>query len=407
MSPQSEDVVELLRERFEKGAGRVGLDREIENILAPLELPLLGDEPRHSQAAEAALTIVAFSLSEGRVLDLRSDSPDVSRKTGRIPGDRTVGDLLCERLLVPRNIPATKGPFQSSTWRSGYRANQARAAALSSFLDWHENASLLDLDRVCDRLVATFLGAAANLVPLPKVDASSLTFARFRSFLDELFQVKSGGAFEQYCFAALLQREMNASGADGRVVTKSVRSSDSATGAAGDVIVRRGGRIAEAYEVTARPWRTKLGQLSTSARAGLTEVTIVANDVGSDLRGAELEAELAVLQAELAVDVIVIDLRASLDLFSGRIGRFERADVIRQVYANLVQWHRREPHLVASFVGCLASVSLALDEVEDPTYPGNRAETDESEAARILEGLRGSESMEALRALARLIDRES
>ncbi len=403
MTTKTSAVLDLLRDRFDGQPVRADLPPRLEKVLAPLEAPLLGDEPRHSQAAEAALTIVAFSLLAGRVLDLRRGSPDVSEDTGRIKGDRTAGDLVCERLLVPRYIPATKGPFQSSTWRSGYDASQARVAGLGAFLEWHHSASLAELELVCDRLVATFLNAAADLEPLPKIDASALTFARFRSFLDELFRRPSGGAYEQYCFAALLQREMSSAGSTGRVETKSVRSSDTATGAAGDVVVRRSGRISEAYEVTARPWRSKLGQLSTSASAGLSEVTIVAKDVASDLRGEELEAELALLQAELAVDVVVLDLQGSLDLYSGRIGRFERADVVRHVYANLVQWHRREPHLVSAYVECLRSVSLTLGEVEAAVDEEAPMDADTQEAARLLDGLRATDNDGVVRALGRLI----
>jgi len=406
MTAKPSEVVEFLRARFEATPEHRPLPSALEDMLMPLESPLLADDPRHSQAAEAALVILAFSLVEERVLDLSRGSGDVSADTGRIRGDRTAGDQFCERVLAPRSIPATKGPFQSSTWRSGYDAAQARDAGLGNFIDWHKSASLADLDHVCDRLVASFLGAAATVAPLPRIDASLLTFGRFRSFLDLLFTEKSGGAFEQYCFAALLELEMATTGKRGRVVTKSVRSSDAATKSAGDVVVHRGGRVAEAYEVTARPWKSKLSQLSTSARAGLTEVSIVATGVAGTLRGEDLEAELAVLQAELAVDVSVLDLMGTLDLFSARLGRFERADAIRRVYANLVQWHRREPHLVAAFVECLKSISLDLDDGRSEEEGPDVEDSDLAAARELVARLHEQGSDGVVRALLQLASDE-
>ena len=360
MTSRADRVIEWLAGRFDEPPQRPSLDETMEAVLLPLEQPLLLPEPQRSGLAEAALTIMAFSIVEGRVLDLGKSSGDVSRKTGRVEGDRTAGDRLCERVLAPRGIPATKGPFQSSTFRGGYDAGQARAGGLADFVAWHRGAALGDLQDATDHLIATFLTTAADLPDLPRLDASAMTFARFRSFLDELFVIPSGGAFEQYVFKVMLEQETEASGRRERVETKSVRSSDAATGSAGDVVVRRGGAVVAAFEITARDWKSKLGQLTTSARAGLTEVSIVAGDVDAKLQGSDLEAELASLQAELAVDVAVLDLMAVLDLYSSRITRFDRAHAIKSLYQHLVQWHRREPHLVAGLIDTLNSVGLTI-----------------------------------------------
>jgi len=399
---KSAEILEIIEDAFKRPPTRQSLSDDVERILAPLEQPLLAADPRHSQAAEAAVVIMAFSLREGRVLDLRKGSGDVDPETGRLPGDRTVGDGFCERVLAPRSIPATKGPFQSSTWRSGYDAAQVRGPGLSGFVKWHATVTLPDLQQVFERLIATFASSAAVVEPLPKLDASALTFARFRAFLDLLFAEKSGGAFEQYVFAAVLEQETATTGRPERVTTKSVRSSDAATGAAGDVLVRRGGRVVAAFEVTARPWKTKLPQLTTSARAGLTEVTIVAAGVNGALRGEDLEVELALLQAELAVDVSVLDLLGTLDVLSARLSRFERADAIRRVYVNLVQWHRREPHLISSFVACVDSAALALEDLDKSETVAAPEDADFTQARELLRRLVEEESEEVILALKRI-----
>src|SRR5690606_16438474 len=101
------------------------LDPQGAAILEGLTGPLKQDPPGSSLVAEAALTIAAFSIAQSKVLNLTSSSAGDLNANDRIDGDRTVGDYLCSSILSPRKIPATKGPFQSSTFRSGYLARQS------------------------------------------------------------------------------------------------------------------------------------------------------------------------------------------------------------------------------------------------------------------------------------------
>lgn len=354
--PRNTAAKELLVDLFaDRSSPRPPLNREDEELLSVLVSPLREEPPRASQAAEGALTLLSLSLVEGRVLDLRT----------RLQGDRGLGDWLCRDLLQSKNIPSTQGPFQSSSFRGGYTSDQVRHDGLRRFVAWQmqDDRTLPQLQVLARHLVAEFVKQSVSLPPLPEIAASRLTFLAFTLFRERLMAEGSGGAFEQYLLAGLLEQELATTGTAHRVQTKNVGANDAATRSGGDIEVRHGQALLRAYEVTANAWDTKLPQLESSANAGLTEVTIVAKDV-SKAKAAEFDHDLRIKSERLGIDVSVLDLFGFLDVVASRVTPHARAQAIGYVYRCLARWHRREPGLVERLIDSLYESNLVINEYQ-------------------------------------------
>lgn len=337
------------------------------SLVEALVQNLQRESPSASQAAEAVFVLANFSIVEGRVLNLVDPGSTDTGKGGRIAGDRTVGDRLCVE-LTKRNIPATKGPFQSSSFRGGYCASQVRDDGMRKFIKWvsAEGRTLAEVSALATSLAQGFIGASAELPVLPNLAASRFTFARYRQAREGLLSIGSGGAFEQYLLAGLLREEIGARPNGLRVSTKSVSSNDRASGSSGDIEIRSAKKLVSAIEVSAASWETKVGQVQTAAESGLREMTIAATAVPVSDGGDRLQRLLAEPYEGLGVDVSVVELYSYMDIVASRLTPHQRASAFRFVYACLVAWHRRDRDLVDRLVDVLVDLSLVneVDELE-------------------------------------------
>ncbi|MBX7134742.1 MAG: hypothetical protein K1X67_18905 [Fimbriimonadaceae bacterium] len=337
------------------------LSDEARSVVNDLLGSLANEPPVASQAAEAALTLAAFTLAEDRVLNLDSSSSKDLTESGRIAGDRGVGDRLCAQVLEPRNIPATRGPFQSSSFRAGYLAPQVRNASLRRFVAWqsHPDRSLGEVRAMAEALVDGFLSKAASMPPFPALVASRFSFTAYRQAREKLLAVGSAGALEQYLLAGLLNEELSASLSGLRVTTKNVGANDRSSGAAGDLEIRHRHALEGAIEVTAASWEDKLDQLPAVAEARLSEAVIAAPNVTNMLSGKELAEKVDPIATRLGLDVAVLDLHALMDVSASRITKAARAEAFRFVYRCLAQYHRRQPELAERLVSSLVDLDLA------------------------------------------------
>jgi hypothetical protein len=341
----------------------VQLDTDGREVLELLVAPLREDPPAASQAAEAALTLAAFSLVEGRVLNL-ADPAVGDLQNNRIAGDRTVGDDLCGQILAPRNIPATKGPLASSSFRGGYLAEQVRNGGIRRYVAWQSapGRSLPDVGEMATALVDEFLDKASSMPPMPSLIGARFTFIAYRQARDQLLEEGSGGALEQYLLAGLLAQEISQSQPGARIDTKSVIASDRSAGAAGDIEVRYGQAPRGAIEVSAAEWDTKILQLRTAADSGLTEVTIAAAGVARDTSAQDLVEVLKPVADRLGLDVSVLDLHAFMDVVASRLTAHQRAESFIYVYRCLARWHTRRPELAHRLIGTLSSLGLVAED---------------------------------------------
>lgn len=116
--------------------------------------------------------------------------------------------------------------------------------------------------------LATGVAQTARSLPeMPQLDTPKLTFAAVFALLAELLAESSGGAYEQFGFAALLSAwHQQARTRDCVVDTKRLNTSDASAGTAGDVQVKIGGALTEAYELTANTWDSKVSQAKALLR---------------------------------------------------------------------------------------------------------------------------------------------
>lgn len=340
------------------------LNEEMQSILADLVSPLNDDPPSSSQAAEAALTLAAFSLVEGRVLNLLDPQRGDLTDKMRVAGDRGAGDRLCAQILGPRNIPATRGPLQSSSFRSGYLAPQVRRGSLGRYVIWQSapGRTIDEVRAMAVALVDAFLLRASSMPPLPALVASRFTFTAYRQVRDRLFATGSGGALEQYLLAGLLNEELSASQSGLRVETKNVGANDAASGAAGDIEIRHGQALRGAIEVTAATWEDKLDQLPAVAAAHLSEALIAAPQVGHTVSGDDLAERVDPIGDHLGLDVAVVDLHALMDVAAARITKAGRAEAFRFVYRCLARYHRRQPELAERLITALTNLGLTSED---------------------------------------------
>ncbi len=329
------------------------------SLLDELTAPLLAEQPRASAAAEAALVLCAFCVAEQRVLSLVIPSDDLAAT--RLAGDRTVSEHL-SRELYKLGVPATKGAFQSSTYRGGYLAAQAQASGLAKYISWlsEPGRSLIDVRALFDGLAGTFAGLAVSFPDLPALDSSRFTFLATRSLIERLRGFHSQGAYEQYLVAALLQEEYSSINPVWRIETKRVGSADAPAGVSGDVQVRRRMALVHAIEVSSSDWALKIEQAVRLARNGEShQVTIVAP--AASLSSHSLAEALGDFDAQDA-DIAVVDLDSFLDGVSARLTPAARAAAMRALYGFLVQWERTRPDLVQHLVDSIQEAVLVADD---------------------------------------------
>jgi hypothetical protein len=341
------------------------LDTETEDVLGLLVAPMRQEPPAASQAAEAALALAAFAIIEQRVLNLADPAAgDLDLHNNRIAGDRTVSDDLCRRLLVSRNIPCTQGPLQSSSFRAGYLAAQVRDAGIRRYVAWQSDPgrTLADVTCLAEALADEFLDKASAMPVMPLLAARRFTFIAYRQARERLLKQGSGGAFEQYLLAGLLDQEISQSQPGARIATKSVGANDRAARTGGDIEVRRGQALMSAIEVTAAHWDAKIDQLETAASANLSEATIVAPRVAHDVSAEDLAERLGPAAERLGLDVSVLDLHAFMDVVASRLTVFGRAMAFRYVYDCLTRWHRRQPELAQRLIDVLSSLDLIAED---------------------------------------------
>lgn len=179
--------------------------------------------------------------------------------------------------FAARHIVAVKDAYQNIAKNS---ANLARnnVPAFDRLLVWATAATTTEREAALRLACAVVAATARPVLPMPPINRSAITFARFVDLLHSLLASPSGGAFEQFTVAALLHSVIaNHGEGRARVETKSINASDRSSSAAGDVQLVTGSRVLEALEVTANDWRTKIATASKVIRDNdLSRLHIVA-----------------------------------------------------------------------------------------------------------------------------------
>lgn len=289
---------------------------------------------------DGALTLLAFPVAAGEPLDV----------TRRIDGDRAASGYL-EDLLRDLKIPARKDALQTIAKGSSTFIGRARKS-WNQLLEWaSEEEALADVQAAFLYMARSIAATARNLPSLPALDVSRLTFSRVVALLEELFATHSGGAYEQFIFGAFLYAAAEEEGGQRRVETKSLNAADASAGSAADVQVWDGGIVAEAYEVTANVWHSKVTQaLEVLHKHDLRRVHIVAP--APVVTAAEIAAHVPE-----GADISVLDVHHEVRSLVHRLQRTGRRVALVKLYEHLVERQPKD-ELVAQYVAAISARKL-------------------------------------------------
>ena len=232
--------------------------------------------------------------------------------------------------FADRHIAAVKDAYQNIAKNTDQLA-RGNVAEFDRLLHWAtgvgENERRVALELAC----AEVASKARPVLPMPELNRSSLTFAATSDLFRALLQIPSGGAYEQFSVAALLNGLVsNHAGDKARIETKSLNASDRSSFAAGDVQITTGGRVLEAFEVTANRWDTKIDGASKTVRDNdLSRLHIIATRPEVD------RADVLATIGPLTEDVTVLDVMQVIETMTAILTRPQRAEALVRLYEYL------------------------------------------------------------------------
>ncbi len=249
--------------------------------------------------------------------------------TIRNEGARTLAQQLGE-FLSQRHVAFVRDAYQNIA-KNTNTLIRGNVPDFDALLVWASGASPEQREKALQFACAEVAATSRPVSSMPALNRSALTYARCARLIRELHSTPSGGSFEQFTVAALLNTLVaDTAGGSYRVETKSLNASDRSSYAAGDVQIATGNRVIEAFEVTANDWRTKLaGATKTIKDNDLSRLHIVASRPDSDR--AEVEGALT----ELAEDVSVLDVGQVADVLLAVLTRPQRSEALTRLYEYL------------------------------------------------------------------------
>lgn len=291
-------------------------------------------------------------------------SPDIDA-TQRPDGVRGTGDTAVSgrlgKLLAEAHIPCVRDAYQN-IGKNTRNLKRGNFKEFDEFLDWLNTATPEQLE-ICLHYVCCKLASTARPIKqMPELVLARLTFARVMQLYRTLLSKPSGGVYQQFAVASLLdalldQQDLSESRGY-KVHTKNVTASDQSSNSAADVQIKSGSQTLEAFEVTAAQWEEKL--------TGAT-VTIRTHDLGRMHIVAPLpEAERgAVLQQLLAIqeDISVVDLEGFVSTAVAALRKRYREAALQRMY-ELLDRIQGDVELTNSFVGDLTAGGLTAEQAE-------------------------------------------
>jgi hypothetical protein len=238
--------------------------------------------------------------------------------------------------------------------KNSAKLDRGNIESFDDFLRWASHKKNRgQLEAAFEYLAARVAAMARPVLPMPKLDLSSLTFTKLMSLFGAMFASHSEGAYEQFAIAALLQALIQQSGGTGyRVETKKLNSSDASSKVAGDIQIMSGSRTIEAYEVTANEWETKIDRAGKTIRDhDLSRLHIVAK-VGPGDHDAMLK-KISMLRD----DVSVIEIRSYAAAITSALTREFRAISLERLY-QLLDRYQGNVERVNAYVNLLNQQGL-------------------------------------------------
>lgn len=270
----------------------------------------------------------------------------------RPEGARTVAKRLSQ-FLRANHIRAVDDAYQNVGKNTDILVRGSDPDS-DQLLTWMASAGNSEIKAVFDYICASIALSARAVRALPDLDAALLTFGVMVKLFDALLFRGSGGAYEQFGVAALLEALVEQTSAGVRVETKHLHATDKSSGTAGDVELRLGGRVLEAYEVTANHWESKIdGAVQKIRQNDLRRMHILANVPEEE------ESGLAHRLAALPVDISVLDLAAFVRTCLSALDKAHRRKALVRLY-ELLDRKQDAVQYVNDYVSLLEASGLTL-----------------------------------------------
>jgi hypothetical protein len=317
------------------GGGSQVVSEPPEAVKPPLDRLL----ERPSAIRDGILILLAYAVSSEVPLDFR--------RLPKFPGARRVAQHLADSLLPNLHIAGRKDALQTvSKGVATYYG--VKNQTWREILGWASDQDAVEpISQAFGYLASGVAATARDLPPMPALDTPLLTFARVFGVLDRMLPEHSGGAHQQFVFAALLESHVNQLGLQGHVTTKNINASDASAGTAADVQLKRGGQVLEAYEVTAAGWQSKLSQARAALSAyDLRRIHVLGANV-TEMSGDHLAAALTDKP-----DIVVLELREEIRSLVARLDKPHRREALIRLYDHLVA-KQPDDALVRSYVTIL------------------------------------------------------
>jgi len=258
---------------------------------------------------DVVLGLREVSHRDGIIIQLAFGLADATLDlTKRPEGGRSVAQRL-GALFKASHIKGVADAYQNIAKNTEElcRGNQAD---FDDVLRW-ANGITTDVRETAFKFVLASVALTARPVqPMPSLNRGELTFYKVAKLLDELLNIPSGGAHQQFSVAAFLHALIEEFGMGGpgglRIETKRLNASDASSKTAGDIQILRGNRVEEAFEITGNDWATKIESASRALKdADLQRAHIVAAVGSSFFKEADQ-------LGQVNIDLSVIDIAALL-----------------------------------------------------------------------------------------------
>lgn len=173
---------------------------------------------------------------------------------------RTLDEQVINPFLMSRQIPCSKGPYLATfrrnvkldaSTRSGLR-DQSGYDAMLIILDAIESSRGDDSKAILCCLLQKFIELREKSI-IQLVSVARLSVEQYRYFLDTLLHNQSGGLIPMLVTEAIFETLSEQYGCGWKIERQGINSADGATGAAGDITIKKGEIIVKAIEVTERP----------------------------------------------------------------------------------------------------------------------------------------------------------
>jgi hypothetical protein len=294
---------------------------------------------------DGILILFSYVVATGCPIDFRT------LDSGKIDGARGLAQWVA-RFLPSLNIAATEDAFQTvAKGRMNY-VSETNADWQVLMLWASEQTTAAPIEDAWRYLAHGIAATARRLPPTPSFDTPRMTFGRIAELFGSMWDQPSGGAHEQFIWAALYASYVEQLDDPGVVETKRLNASDASSGTAGDVQHKYRGEVLEAFEVTNREWRTKMeAARKTLQRHGLQRVHIVAGGVTA-ASGPDIAAEAG------DDDVSVMEYRQASMTLVHLLKKPARREALRRLYEHLVD---KQPNdqLVWDYAKRLKDLGLA------------------------------------------------